>query len=500
MARLALIGGAYSARSLIANCQRAINYYPETNTKDGPVPTTHYQRPGLLPKATGVASPVRCLYQASNGNGYAAIGANVYFVQANWALTLLGTITANRSNLCSMIDNGNQILLVDGSPNGWTISLATNAFAQIVDPTGSFAGADRVDTIDTFTIWNKPGTRQFGNTLSNQISPFDALQFGAKANYPDLLQTLLVRRHEIVLLGSLTGEIWYDVGSPLYPFAELPGSVIEHGIAAKYSVAGSDISVFWLGQDLQGKGLVFRLRGYETKVISNYAIAYAIRKMKAAGDISDAIGYVYQQDGHVFYVLHFPTGNQTWVYDDSIGDPMLAWHQECWTDADGGLNRHRGNCFAVINGVNAVGDWENGTIYEMSPVTYTDTVAGAAYPISFIRSFPHIVAGSDEKTMQEALANGKRMQFTNFIADLECGNGALDVNGAPTPVVLRWSVDRGKTFGQGVPLTSGAPGEWLTQPKWSPVGVGRDTIFELSHSIAGEAALNGAWVDGKVLA
>lgn len=499
MARLFLPGGSYSARSLIANCQRAINLFPEANTKDAPVPFTHYQRPGLVPLVSGINATVRGLYRASNGNGYGVIGANVYYINPSFVLTLLGTITANRSNPVSFIDNGTTIVLVDGSPHGWTIDMATNAFAQIVDPTGSFTGADRVDTIDTFILWNIPGTREFGNTLSNQVTPFDPLQFGSKANFPDLLQTLIVRRHEIILLGSLTGEIWYNSGSPLYPFAELPGSVIEHGIIAKYSLAGTDIATFWLAQDREGQSLVMRLRAYETKAISNYALSFAIRQMAAQGDITDAIGYCYGQDGHVFYVLHFPTGNQTWVYDMSIDDPFTAWHQEAWTDSNGILNRHRANCAAFMYGKNVVGDWQNGTIYSMDLNTYTDTVNGVAGPISYIRTFPHISAGTDEKTLNEAMSNGKRIRYTNFRVDLECGNGPLDVNGAPAPVTLRWSVDRGKTFGQGVLQSSGAPGEYLTQPQWAPIGVGRDVIFEVSHSIAGPAALNGAWVDGTVL-
>jgi len=31
------------------------------------------------------------------------------------------------------------------------------------------------------------------------------------------------------------------------------------------------------------------------------------------------------------------------------------------------------------------------------------------------------------------------------------------------------------------------------------MGVARDRVFEISHSIAGPAALNGAWIDAEVL-
>lgn len=503
MARLALIGGAYSARSVIANCQRAINYFPEPNSKDSPVPMTNYQRPGLLPKVTGpVSAPVRGIFRASNGNGYCVIGSGVFYVSPTWVLTKIGDISALRTNLCSMSDNGTQALLVDGSPHGWSIDLANNAFAQVVDPTGAFGGADRVDVLDTFLLWNKPNSRQFGSTLAGQITPFDPLQFASKARYPDKLKSLIVNRYEIVLLGTVKGEIFYNVGNPQFAFAGLPGSTIEHGCAATYSVAASDLSVFWLGQDLQGMGLVFRLRSYETKVISNYAIANAIAEMKAAGaDITDAIGFCYQQNGHVFYQLTFVSGNQTWVFDDSIEDVNLAWHQRAWTDPVAGtLNRVRDNCFGFINGVPCVGDWENGTLYQLDPNIYTDTVAGVAGPIQFIRTFPHSLIGMGPQG-QPITSDGHMMQYQSFMADMGVGEGPLEADGTAAKVTLRWSVDRGKTFLNGVLQSAGAPGEYITSPTWQGLGGnGRDWVFELAHSIAGPAALNGAWVDATVLA
>ena len=38
---------------------------------------------------------------------------------------------------------------------------------------------------------------------------------------------------------------------------------------------------------------------------------------------SDDGGYTYQQDGHSFYMLTFPTVSKTWCYDTSIG----IWHE-----------------------------------------------------------------------------------------------------------------------------------------------------------------------------
>lgn len=496
MARLPLLGGSYSARSVIANAQRCINLFPESNPKDAPVPLTHYQRPGLRRKVQGALSvglltPVRCLYRASNGNGYAVIGQNVYSISAGWVLTKLGVLSIVATTPVTMSDNGINIMILDNSPIGYQIVLATNAFSQIVDATGTFLGGTISAYIDTFTLWNMLSTKQFGSTLSNSFT-FDPLYFAAKTNYPDLLVGLAVCRREILLLGSLKSEIWFDAGNVGFPFEELPGASIEHGCCAPWSIAQQDLNVCWIGQNLQGQGMVLTLKGYEVTRISNHALEYALQLMPS---ISDAIGYMYQQGGHVFYVLNFPSGDQTWAYDFSTGE----WAQRCWTDSNGVLHRDRGNCGAFINGINVVGDWENGTIYQLDPTKFTDDLVDVPGPITWLRTFPHIMAGHDAETGQPKMADGFLMQFNAFYADVDSGNCALDSQGLEQQISLRWSDDRGHTFGNKLQQGLGAPGDYINQPQWQGLGVARDRIFELSYSCDGPATLNGAWVEAEVL-
>src|SRR5438105_8408049 len=125
--RYPLIGGSYMARSRIANAQRCVNYFPEINREDSPTPMTFYQRPGLRQLAQDGANvnPVRCLYQASNGNGYAVNGVKVYSISTSWVLTQIGTLGVFGTGPCRMIDNGTTILLADGTNMGYSITLAS---------------------------------------------------------------------------------------------------------------------------------------------------------------------------------------------------------------------------------------------------------------------------------------------------------------------------------------------------------------------------------------
>jgi hypothetical protein len=69
----------------------------------------------------------------------------------------------------------------------------------------------------------------------------------------------------------------------------------------------------------------------------------------------------------------------------------------------------------------------------------------------------------------------------------------------PPEVLLSWSYDKGKTFGNPVPQTVGAQGQNLTAPSWRRLGLGRDVVFQLEWSFPGETALNGAFIDIQVM-
>lgn len=269
------------------------------------------------------------------------------------------------------------------------------------DPGGMFVGADVVGYLDTFFIFNKPATPQFYWSLS-QSAAFDtyAQDFANKASYSDLLITLAVAQREIWLLGERTTEIWIDVGAQDTQFQQQPGVFIDHGCAAKYSVATYDNSVYWLSYDRGGQGIVLRGGGYQAQRVSTYALEAHLAE--AMPRIDDAIGFVYQLGGHAFYVLTFPEADETWVYDITTGQ----WHEWRWLDSNGREHRHRANCCAFINGMVIVGDWENGHLYHVDSTVLTDD----GQPIKRQRAYPHL------------LNEGHRVFYRQLIADLETGN------------------------------------------------------------------------------
>ena len=166
--RLALTGSSYAGKSIIASGQETVNLYAEVNNADpeSPVPVTYYPTAGTDLYATPVPAnlnTVRGEYRTSIGTAYCVIGNTVYSVTTVGTLISLGNI-ANLPSQVYFSDNGLACVLVDGT-NGYAIDLVTNSIGQITDP--NFYGADYAALLDTFFIFNRPGTSQFYITGSN---------------------------------------------------------------------------------------------------------------------------------------------------------------------------------------------------------------------------------------------------------------------------------------------------------------------------------------------
>jgi hypothetical protein len=276
-----LIGSPYDTRDPIKAARRCVNLYPEKNgqsdSQTNPFPYRYWPIPGLRKVAQAPnAAPIRCEYTASNGDLYVVSGNAVYFVAADLSWNALGTIHEAITPV-SMADNGLCIILVDGTSTGYVIDMASRQFGGISDD--AFYGADRVDYVDTYFTFNRPGTNQWYISLSEATFAmltanlgFDPLDVAAKTGGPDQLVTQIVKHREVWLIGSLTSEPWFDAGAADFAFAAIPGAFIDHGCVARYSVARQDVSVFWLSRDREGQGIVVRTDGYEPKRISTHGI------------------------------------------------------------------------------------------------------------------------------------------------------------------------------------------------------------------------------------
>jgi len=467
-----ILGSSYVARSINAADNRMINLFPEVIPEGGKEPGFLNRAPGLKLLQTIGSGPIRALWshQTSNNNFYVVSGMEVYRVfDLNGTPTMIGQVSG--TGPVSIADNGTQIFFACNGPS-YIYNEQTHVFAPITDP--DFPGAVTVGYLDGYFVFNEPNSQRVWVTSLLDGTSVDPLDFASAEGSPDGLVAINVDHREAWLFGSDSVEVWYDAGGADFPLVRIQGAFNEIGCAAPFSVAKLDNSLFWLGQDARGQGIVYRANGYNGVRVSTHAVEYAIAQY---GVISDALAYTYQQEGHTFYVLTFPSANATWVYDAAT----QAWHERAGL-TDGEFTRHRSNCQCNFKGSIVVGDFENGNIYTFDLETYADN--GSAQ--KWLRSWRALPTGTN---------NLKRTAHHSLQLDCETGVGLNTGQGSDPLVMLRWSDDGGHTWSNEHWSSMGAIGRYGHRVFWRRLGMTlklRDRVYELSGTDPVKISIVGA--------
>ena len=469
-----ILGSSYVARSINAADNRMVNLFPEVIPEGGKEPGFLNRAPGLKFQQTIGTGPIRALWahQTNGSDFYVVSGTQFYKVTGLTATpTLLGTVTG--TGPVSIADNGTQIFLACNGPS-YIYNEVTNVFAQITDP--DFPGATTVGYLDGYFVFNEPDSQKVWVTQLLDGTSVDPLDFASAEGSPDGLVAVNVDHREAWLFGTDSIEVWYDAGQADFPLTRIQGAFNEIGCVAAFSIAKLDNGLFWLGTDARGQGIVYRANGYTGVRVSTHAIEYAIAQY---GNIADAIAYTYQQEGHAFYVLTFPSANATWVYDVAT----QAWHERAgWNTSLGEFTRHRSNCQCNFGGNTVVGDYENGNIYTLDLDVYADN--GGIQ--KWLRSWRALPTGQN---------NLKRTAQHSLQLDCESGTGLITGQGSDPEIMLRWSDDGGHTWSNEHLSKMGKIGEYYRRVFWRRLGMTlklRDRVYEVSMTDPVKTAIMGA--------
>jgi hypothetical protein len=496
-----ILGSAYVARSINAADNRMVNLFPEIVPEGGKEAAFLNRAPGLTLLATVGTGPIRGLW-TFNGIGYVVSGLSLYSINSSYTATFLGTVSG--TGPVSMADNGTQLFIACNGPS-YIYNSLTNVFVQITDP--DFPGALTVGYLDGYFVFIQPNTQKLWVTALLEGTSVDPLDFASAEGSPDNLVSMIVDHREVWLYGTNSVEVWYDAGNADFPLQRIQGAYNEIGCAATFSVAKLDNGLFWLGADARGQGIVYRANGYTGQRISTHAIEYAIAQYPI---ISDAVAYTYQQEGHAFYVLTFPSANATWVYDVST----QAWHERA-AFSNGQFLRHRSNCQMAFNSEIVVGDFANGNLYAFDLDVYADNGS----PQKWLRSWRALPSGQNNLTRTAhhslqldcesgvGINNSAGTDPTYLLTEsglfitTESGDYLVSVaEGEPTvgsdpQVMLRWSDDGGHTWSNEHWAVLGKIGVYQQRVFWRRLGMTlklRDRVYELSGTDPVKIAIMGA--------
>jgi hypothetical protein len=474
MGQFNFVGQAYEAPMLLQDAQKCVNWYVEVSQDDkSKTATALLGTPGLLKILTAGGGPVRgCWVMPGNQTAIVVSGNEIFWVTISTAASissiptftakLIGSTLTSTGPVC-IRDNasGGIAVIVDG-PNGYVVNVAALSVTQILDP--AWLGSDRVMFVDGWLVFNKPGSQTFYTSplYWNGVTAMDATYYALKDSSSDQLVTMFEDKRELWLIGERTTEVWYDAGNATFPFSRLQGVTPQHGCSAKHSITRVGDSLVWLGRNERGQNTVKRTNGYQIQDVSTIAVNHAIASYPV---ISDAIAYAYQEDGHEFYVLIFPTADATWVWDATTN----MWHERLSYDPAGGqFHRHVSNCFMNFSDVRIVGDYVSGNLYQLSRQVYTDN----GVPLIAWRRAPHIWDRNDRE----------RVFFAQLQIEFTPGVGLQTGQGSNPQAVLRWSDDGGQTYGNEHWRSIGLVGQTKNRAIWRRMGQARDRIYDLKFS------------------
>jgi hypothetical protein len=460
--RLPFAVASYTHRSLPISAQRLINVFPEQQPETAKARLPLVPTPGLrLVYDLGVG-PIRGCH-VMGGALYAVAGTGVYLVPAVGSPSFLGFIV--NGGPVSLDSNGEKLcIVVPETYQAWVVDRSAGTITQITD--ADFPGSVAVTVIDGYYVHARPNSTEFFLSAINDPLSYNALDFASAEGAPDNIVAPLRVGRDLWLFGEQTTEVWSNIGATDFPFLRVSGGFVSRGTAARGSIATRLGTAVWLGDDR----VIYTAAGVQPQRISTHAVEQAIGGYTT---VADAVAWIYEQEGHAFYVLTFPTAGDTWVFDFATG----MWHER---ESEGlGVWRAKLGC-AFAGGVWA-GDVVNGSIWLLDP---THAWEGDAQII-------RVATGTSFHS------EGRKVTLTRFCAEFESGVGLATGQGADPVVWLSWSNDGGRTWSHDATAKLGPQGEYRTRLEWRRLGQARERVFRLQWSDPVYTTLAAVTVDAE---
>jgi hypothetical protein len=485
MSRIGFCGGTYTSQSVNADAQECMNLIPERVEGDGGVSAmTLYSTPGLSLFNNIAGASVRGNFTIttgpSAGRTFKVVDATLYEEFANGNTNPIGNV-GNDGSPVSFIACPQQLAIVSAGKL-FTYQLATQTvpainagtFQQVNGPWAP-AFVTEIMYIDGFFFLLVASSQTVYSSNAFDATTWPPLAIKTINTFADNVIGMQADHRFLWLFGAKQTEVDYDAGAFPFPLQPMPSGSIEQGCAAPNAISQLDNAIFLIGQrnDL-GQAIAYRTAGFAFQRVSTHAVETAWQQY---AKISDAVSFTYQENGHSFWVITFPTAQATWAYDTSTG----LWAKRGFFNAVTGMFQAAlPICHTFNFGKHLVGDRQSGKTYVMSSPVQAgggwNFVTDNGALIHRLRRTPHI---NVEHQWQ---------RYSALEIYLETGLGPepplRDGAGEPRSpqLMLRCSRDGGHTYGQQHVVDCGKAGEYLQRAVFRRLGRARDMVFEVSCS------------------
>lgn len=434
--------GTSKGRSAANNAQELVNVMPEMDTHGGTSPFILTRTPGCrVYLSSGYAREGRGGF-AYNGFLLSVFGNRVFLADtAANTISQIGTLDTNEGYV-QFAENPDQIMLADGT-YGYVFTKSTEVLVKITDV--DFPTPKAIAWKDGYGVVIAADSGKFFVSAINDFTDWDTLDFTTAEFEPDNLVGCVVGNDSLFALGEKTTQVFYNSGNAAFPFDNRAGANFQIGCGATNSAASAFGIVFWLDET----GQVRMLNGFTPTVVSTPQIDYRISQLST---FADATGHLYSYEGHIIYVLTFPTDQVTLAFDVVT---------QMWHDRTSGNGRYRPAWFAQDGKQVFAGDYTNGRLYQLDSATYTDND-------SDVRWF---------FTTQAVHGEQKMLIHSMLEIVFDTGFGPGDPK-----VWMQYSDNDGRTWSSEKWRGLGQIGEFKRRVRWYALGQARRRIYRIGGS------------------
>ena len=155
----------------------------------------------------------------------------------------------------------------------------------------------------------------YQDSMGNTAWPSTSGNVGLLQTKPDNVQAVVrfpSKGNMIFVMGSIVTEAWFDTGAQLFPYQRNNQFNIDYGCLQPATVAYMDEFVVWLAQNEKSGPIIVYSDGGMPKKITTDGIDYLFSTLQ---NPQDSQGFLYRQDGHLFYHINFYSDNLSLFYD-----------------------------------------------------------------------------------------------------------------------------------------------------------------------------------------
>lgn len=170
-------------------------------------------------------------------------------------------------------------------------------------------------------------------TVDTNIFEVGSQQYGNKGHYtmaewqPDDINALCSNNSRLFVFGKKSYQVFQYTNDVNNPFSSPDTAAKKIGLMEPESLAQIGEYTLWLGSsDVGNLGIFLNINGStESTRVSTYSIEQQLSKATYLADVSSTM---YQDQGHIFYLLSVPSLNTTFCYDIT----EKSWSNRCSYD------------------------------------------------------------------------------------------------------------------------------------------------------------------------